>query len=68
MFFDHVYPILPVVDPVDFYRRYDAGGAASVSPLLLQTMFLAASNVSGPSPSFPPPLSDHGHSSSPSPG
>lgn len=46
LFFDYVYPILPIVDPVDFYRRYDAGGASSVSPLLLQTVFLAASNVS----------------------
>ncbi|EXJ54102.1 hypothetical protein A1O7_09439 [Cladophialophora yegresii CBS 114405] len=44
LFFDYVYPILPIIDPDDFYRRYDAGGAASISPLLLQSMFLAASN------------------------
>jgi hypothetical protein len=45
LFFDYVYPILPIIDPYDFYRRYDAGGAANISPLLLQSMFLAASNV-----------------------
>lgn len=46
VFFDFVYPVLPIVDPYDFYRRYDAGGATSISPLLLQSMFLAASNAS----------------------
>ncbi|KIW94791.1 uncharacterized protein Z519_04768 [Cladophialophora bantiana CBS 173.52] len=44
LFFDYVYPILPIVDPYDFRRRYDAGGVQSISPLLLQSMFLAASN------------------------
>ncbi|ETI19562.1 hypothetical protein G647_09396 [Cladophialophora carrionii CBS 160.54] len=44
LFFDYVYPILPIIDPYDFYRRYDTGGAANISPLLLQSMFLAASN------------------------
>jgi hypothetical protein len=45
LFFDYVYPLLPVVDPHDFFRRYD-GGCKNISPLLLQSMFLAASNVS----------------------
>ncbi|OAP55050.1 hypothetical protein AYL99_10750 [Fonsecaea erecta] len=44
LFFDYVYPILPIVDPYDFRRRYEAGGVQSLSPLLLQSMFLAASN------------------------
>lgn len=48
LFFDYVYPILPIVDPYEFYRRYDAGGTAGISPLLLQSMFLAASNVGYP--------------------
>lgn len=46
LFFDYIYPILPIVDPHDFFRRYDAGGAESISPLLLQSMFLTASSVS----------------------
>jgi hypothetical protein len=56
LFFDYVYPILPIVDPYDFFRRYDAGGAASVSSLLLQSMFLAASNVSQLFPNQRPPV------------
>ncbi|OAG45470.1 hypothetical protein AYO21_00104 [Fonsecaea monophora] len=44
LFFDYVYPILPIIDPYDFRRRYEAGGIQSISPLLLQSMFLAASN------------------------
>ncbi|KAJ9614202.1 hypothetical protein H2200_002338 [Cladophialophora chaetospira] len=45
LFFDYVYPILPIVEPHEFFRRYDAGGAENISPLLLQSMFLAASNA-----------------------
>lgn len=46
VFFRFVYPVLPIIDPYDFYRRYDAGSATNISPLLLQAMFLAASNAS----------------------
>lgn len=45
LYFDFVHPILPVIDPSDFLSRFDEYGPASISPLLLQSMFLAASNV-----------------------
>jgi hypothetical protein len=46
LFFQYVHPTLPVVEPTDFFHRYETGGPACVNPLLLQSMFLAASTVS----------------------
>ena len=45
LFFQYVYPTLPVIEPIDFLHRYETGGPACVNPLLLQSMFLAASSV-----------------------
>ncbi|KIX08874.1 uncharacterized protein Z518_03531 [Rhinocladiella mackenziei CBS 650.93] len=41
---DNVHPVLPVLDPYDFLRQYELEGPSRTSPLLLQSMFLAASS------------------------
>lgn len=60
LYFRHVHPLLPVIDPYAFFKQYEQqlrdGGpspSSQLSLLLLQSMFLAASSVSF---YFPPPF------------
>jgi hypothetical protein len=45
-YFLYVHPMLPVVEIVSFWKQFDLQQPRAVSMLLLQSMFLAASNVS----------------------
>jgi hypothetical protein len=45
-YFTYVHPLLPVIEMTSFWKRYELQKPGNVSPLLLQSMFLAASSVS----------------------
>lgn len=45
-YFTYVHPLLPVIEIVPFWKQYELQQPRNISILLLQSMFLAASNVS----------------------
>jgi hypothetical protein len=45
-FFDYVYPLCPIIDPCDFWQVYNPDDPDTTSLLLLQSMYVAACNVS----------------------
>lgn len=47
LYFDHVHPILPVIEPYEFLHKFELEGPSHISALLLQSMFLVASSVRG---------------------
>lgn len=48
LYFDRVYPILPIIDPTEFLEKYELQGPSNLSALLLQSIFFAASSVRPP--------------------
>lgn len=45
-YFTYVHPLLPVIEMTSFWKQYEDQQPRSISILLLQSMFLAACNVS----------------------
>lgn len=44
-YFEHVHPLLPIIDASHFLSQYTLKGASSMNLLLLWSVFLAAANV-----------------------
>ncbi|KAK6371561.1 hypothetical protein LTS17_008812 [Exophiala oligosperma] len=47
-YFDHVHPLLPIIDVGHFLAQYTLKGAASMNLLVLWSVFLAAANFASP--------------------
>ncbi|OAL30558.1 hypothetical protein AYO22_01510 [Fonsecaea multimorphosa] len=47
-YFEHVHPLLPIIDASHFLSQYTLKGASSMNLLLLWSVFLAAANFASP--------------------